>query len=46
MQGLFDLEFHERKIKEYQPPLTKLDKVVDWNMFSCLVPKTYSKDST
>ncbi len=33
MQGLFDLEFHERKIKEYQPPLTKLDKVVDWNMF-------------
>jgi len=33
MAGLFDLEFHEKKIKEYQPPLTKLDKVIDWEMF-------------
>jgi IS5 family transposase len=33
MVGLFDLEFHEKKIKEYQPPLAKLDKVIEWEMF-------------
>lgn len=33
MAGLFDLEFHEKKIKEYQPPLAKLDKVIDWEIF-------------
>lgn len=33
MAGLFDLEFHEKKIKEYQPPLAKLDKTIDWEMF-------------
>ena len=33
MAGLFDLEFHEKKIKEYQPPLAKLDKVINWELF-------------
>ena len=33
MSGLFDLEYHEKIIKEYQPPLAKLDKVVHWEMF-------------
>ncbi len=33
MAGLFDLEYHEKKIKEYQPPLTKLDKVIGWEIF-------------
>ena len=33
MAGLFDLEFHEKKIKEYQPPLAKLDRIIDWEMF-------------
>jgi len=33
MSGLFDLEYHEKKIKEYQPPLVKLDKVIKWNIF-------------
>jgi len=33
MVGLFDLEYHEKKIKEYKPPLAKLDKVIDWEMF-------------
>jgi len=33
MAGLFDIEFHEKKIKEYQPPLVKLDKVIEWEMF-------------
>ena len=33
MAGLYDLEYHENKIKEYQPPLAKLNKVVQWDMF-------------
>ena len=33
MTGLFDLEYHEKKIKEYQPPLAKLDSVIDWEIF-------------
>ena len=33
MTELFDLEYHEKKIKEYQPPLAKLDKVINWNIF-------------
>ena len=37
MAGLFDLEFHEKKIKEYQPPLAKLDKVINWELFRELI---------
>lgn len=33
MTGLFDLEYHENKIREYQPPLTKLDRVINWELF-------------
>ena len=33
MTGLFGLEYHENKIREYQPPLTKLDKVISWEQF-------------
>lgn len=33
MTGLFDIQFHEDKIKEYQPPLSKLDKIINWNIF-------------
>lgn len=33
MKGLFDLEFHENKIKEYQPPLSKLNKIINWDIF-------------
>lgn len=33
MAGLFDAEYHERKIKEYQPPLSKLNKVINWELF-------------
>ncbi len=33
MAGLFDTEYHERKIKEYQPPLSKLNKVISWELF-------------
>lgn len=33
MPGLFDYEFQLEKINQHQPPLQKLDKVVDWEMF-------------
>ena len=33
MNGLFDLEFHEYKIRAYQPPLSKLDKIINWELF-------------
>lgn len=33
MQGLFDLQFHEEKIKQYQPPLNRLNEVIDWELF-------------
>ena len=33
MKGLFDLEFHENKIKKYQPPLSKLNKIINWEIF-------------
>ena len=33
MTGLFDLEYHENKIRQYQPPLAKLDIVIDWQIF-------------
>ncbi len=37
MAGLFDLEYHEKKIKEYQQPLTKLNKVIEWEMFRAVI---------
>ena len=33
MAGLFDIQLHEDKIKKYQPPLSKLDKIINWNIF-------------
>jgi len=33
MVCLYDLEYHENKIKEYQSPLSKLNKVIKWDMF-------------
>lgn len=39
MAGLFDTEYHERKIKEYQPPLSKLNKVINWELFRELIEK-------
>ncbi len=42
MAGLFDLEYHERKIKQYQPPLSKLDKVINWHIFKDTLEKELS----
>ncbi len=41
MSGLFDLEYHEKRIKEYQPPLAKLDSVIDWNLFRKLLEESF-----
>ena len=31
--GLFDYEFQLEKIKAHQPPLQKLNAIIDWEMF-------------
>jgi hypothetical protein len=41
MTGLFDLEYHENKIRQYQPPLAKLDIVIDWQIFREPIEKPY-----
>jgi IS5 family transposase len=33
MAGLFDYEFQLEKINKHQPPLQKLDKIIDWQVF-------------
>lgn len=33
MPGLFDYEDQLKKINVHQPPLNKLDKVIDWKIF-------------
>ena len=45
MAGLFDTEYHERKIREYQPPLSKLDKVINWELFRELIEKALHVES-
>jgi IS5 family transposase len=33
MRGLFDYEYQLEEINKHQPPLQKLDKVIDWEIF-------------
>jgi len=33
MAGLFDYEFQLDEIKKHQPPLQKLNKIIDWELF-------------
>ena len=33
MMGFFDFEFKMAEIKKHQPPLQKLDKVINWEIF-------------
>ena len=33
MAGLFDYEFQLEKINQHKPPLQKLDKVINWDIF-------------
>jgi len=44
MTGLFDLEYHERKIKNYQPPLIKLNSVINWEIFRKPIEEALHKE--
>ena len=41
--GLFDYEFQLEKIKEHQPPLQKLNAIIDWEMFREVIEEALNK---
>ena len=43
MPGLFDYEFQLEKINKRQPPLQKLNKVIDWEMFRETIEEAFAK---
>jgi len=45
MRGLFDLEFQLEKINKHQPPLQKLDKIIDWEMFRKPIEEALKKEN-
>ena len=44
MAGLFDYEFQLDKIKKHQPPLQKLNKIIDWELFRQPIEEALIKD--
>ena len=42
--GLFDYEFQLEKIKAYQPPLQKLNNIIDWEIFREPIEKALYKE--
>lgn len=42
--GLFDYEFQLEKIKAHQPPLQKLNRIIDWEMFREPIEKALYKE--
>ena len=40
--GLFDYEFQMDKIKEHNPPLQRLNALIDWEMFRPLLEETFA----
>ena len=44
MAGLFDYEFQLQKINQHQPPLYKLDKIIDWEMFKEPIERALHKE--
>jgi len=42
--GLFDYEFQLEKIKAHQPPLQKLNAIIDWEMFREPIEKALYKE--
>jgi len=42
--GLFDYEFQLEKIKAHQPPLQKLNQIIDWEMFREPIEKALYKE--
>ena len=45
MIGLFDLENHEKRIKSYQTPLSKLNKLIEWEIFRKIIEDALHIDS-
>ncbi len=43
--GLFDYEFQLEKIKAHQPPLQKLNAIIDWEMFREPIEEALYKES-
>ena len=44
MAGLFDYEFQLDKIKKHQPPLQKLNEIIDWELFRQPIEEALMKD--
>jgi len=44
MAGLFDYEFQLEKINKHQPPLQKLNNIIDWEMFRDTLQSALEKD--
>ena len=44
MAGLFDYEFQLDKIKKHQPPLQKLNKIIDWELFRQPIEESLMKE--
>ena len=42
MRGLFDYEYQLELINKHQPPLQKLNKVIDWEMFRFPIEEAFS----
>lgn len=45
MAGLFDYEFQLEKINKHQPPLQKLNKIIDWEMFRDAIEEAFVKEN-
>ena len=45
MAGLFDYEFQLEKINKHQPPLQKLNKIIDWEMFRDPIEEAFVKEN-
>ena len=42
MRGLFDYEYQLELINKHQPPLQKLDKVIDWEVFRTTLEEAFA----
>jgi len=45
MAGLFDYEFQLEKIKKHQPPLQRLNNVIDWEIFRETIESALEKSN-
>ncbi len=45
MAGLFDYEFQLDEIKKHQPPLQKLNEIIDWELFREPIKEAFAKEN-